>query len=148
LQRHAKLDSRRTIRTTGRKAAYVEDLPNRRLRWPDELCPRLRKWLTRVQRVQAHMRTTLAIYAKNSNIGGAAGNNNYLRRVATGDRTILHDVLALAIDEYGEIFHEVQAFMDSAEPTTARPGTREKVDVMERRANEGYSIFIADDAKL
>jgi hypothetical protein len=94
------------------------------------------------------MRTTLAIYAKNANIGGAAGNDNYMRRVATGDRTILHDVLALAIDEYGEIFHEVQAFMDSAEPTTARPGTREKVDVMERRANEGYSIFIADDAKL
>jgi hypothetical protein len=94
------------------------------------------------------MRTTLAIYAKNANIGGAAGNDNYMRRVATGDRTILHDVLALAIDEYGEIFHEVQAFMDSAEPTTARPGSREKVNVMERRANEGYSIFIDADAKL
>ena len=129
----------------GTKVTAVE---NRRLRWPDELCPKLRKWLTRVQRVQAHLRTTLAIYTTAKNIGGHALNDNYDRRVAQGDRTILHDALALAIDEYTEVFGEVQALMDSAPPTTARPGTREKVDVMEQRAQDGFSIFIDADAKL
>ena len=130
----------------GTKVNAVET--NRRLRWPDELCPKLRKWLTRVQRVQAHLRTTLAIYTTAKNIGGHEKNDNYDRRVAQGDRTILHDALALAIDEYTEVFGEVQALMDSAPPTAARPGTREKVDVMEARAQDGFSIFIEADAKL
>lgn len=98
--------------------------------------------------MQAHLRTTLAIYTTAKNIGGHEKNNNYDRRVAQGDRTILHDALALAIDEYSELFGEVQAIMDSAPPTLAKPGTREKVDVMERRAQDGYSIFIEADAKL
>lgn len=104
--------------------------------------------MTRVQRVQAHLRTTLAIYTTAKDIGGHAKNDNYERRVLQGDRTILHDALALAIDEYAEVFGEVQALMDSAPPTLARPGTREKVDVMEQRAQDGYSIFIEADAKL
>lgn len=126
----------------------VDDAPARRLRWPDDLCPKLRVWLTRVQRVQAHLRTTLAIYTTATDVGGCSrGNKNYKRRVEKHDRTILHDALALAIDEYTEVFEQVQAAMDAAPPTTARPGTKEKVAVMESRAKAGFSIFIDADAQ-
>lgn len=121
---------------------------DRRLRWPDDLCPRLRKWLTRVQRVQAHLRTTLAIYTTATDVGGCSrGNRNYKRRVEKHDRTILHDALALAIDEYMDVFKQVQSEMDAATPTKAMPGTSAKVSVMERRAREGFSIFIDADAR-
>ncbi len=124
------------------------EAPSRRLRWPDDLCPKLRVWLTRVQRVQAHLRTTLAIYTTATDVGGCSrGNRNYKRRVEKHDRTILHDALALAIDEYTDVFAQVQAAMDSAPPTTSLPGSKGKVDAMERRAREGYSIFIDADAK-
>ena len=120
----------------------------KRLRWPDDLDPQLRKWLTRVQRVHAHLRTTLAIYTTAIEVGGCSlGNDNYQRRVKRQDRTILHDALTLAMDEYGEVLEQVQAVMDSATPTMAMPGTRDKVDVMEARAREGFSIFIESDAK-
>ena len=120
----------------------------RRLRWPDDLDPRLRKWLTRVMRVHAHLRTTLAIYTTATDVGGCSlGNDHYKRRAARADRTILHDALALALDEYTDVLREIQDAMDAAPPTTAVPGTKAKVDVMESRAREGHSIFIEADAK-
>jgi hypothetical protein len=120
-----------------------------RIRWPDDLDPKLRGWLTRIARVGAHMKAQLAIYGKGRNVGGDSliGNTAYNERAATRDRTILHDALALAIDEYGDVLRELQAVMDSAAPTDARPGSRRKVDVMEARANAGYSIVIDDDVK-
>lgn len=120
----------------------------RRLRWPDDLNPQLRKWLTRVQRVQAHLRSTLAIYAVKRNVGGCSlGNRAYNQRAANNDRTILYDALTLALDEFAEVRGEVQALMDGAEPTKALPGSRDKVDLMVRRAADGRSIFIDGDAR-
>lgn len=120
----------------------------KRLRWPDDLDPQLRKWLTRVMRVHAHLRTTLAIYTTAMDVGGCSlGNDHYKRRVARQDRTILHDALTLALDEYSEVLEQVQAVMDAAPPTKTLPGTKAKVDVMEERAKAGYSIFIEADAR-
>lgn len=118
-----------------------------RVRWPAELDPKLRKWLTRVQRVQAHLRSTLLIYSNRRNVGGDSliGNHAYNQRAASYDRTILHDALLLACDEFAEVVREVQTVMDSPKPTAAVPGTREKVDVMESRARAGFSIFIDKD---
>lgn len=123
-------------------------VPDRRLRWPDDLDPKLRKWLTRVQRVQAHLRSTLAIYAVKRNVGGCSlFNTAYNQRAAANDRTILYDALTLAMDEFGEVREEVQTIMDSAKPTKALPGTSGKVAEMEKRALDGRSIFIEGDAK-
>lgn len=122
-------------------------MPDRRLRWPDDLDPKLRKWLTRVQRVQAHLRSTLAIYSKKRDVGGCSlFNQAYKARAAKADRTILYDALTLAMDEFAEVRDEVQAIMDAATPTQAKPGTRDKVAEMERRALDGRSIFIDGDA--
>ncbi len=120
-----------------------------RVRWPDDLDPKLRKWLTRVQRVQAHLRSTLLIYSARREVGGDSliGNHAYNQRAANYDRTILHDALLLARDEFDQVVREVQAVMDSPKPTAALPGSREKVDVMEARARAGFSIFIDADKK-
>jgi hypothetical protein len=120
-----------------------------RVRWPDELDPKLRKWLTRVQCVQAHLRSTLLIYSTKRSVGGDSvkGNTDYARRAAEADRTILYDALTVAIDEFREVREAIQKVMDSARPTTALPGSRAKVEAMEARARYGFSIFIDGDAK-
>lgn len=119
-----------------------------RARWPADLNPQLRKWLTRVQRVQAHLRSTLLIYSTKRNVGGDSliGNHAYADRAAQNDRTILYDALTLAIDEFAEVRDAVQAVMDAAPPTAAPPGSPEKVAVMEARAKAGLSIFVERDA--
>lgn len=119
-----------------------------RVRWPNDLDPKLRKWLTRVQRAIAHMRSTLLIYSDRRNVGGDSliGNANYNERAASADRTILYDAITVAMDELAEVREQVQKVMDSTPPTTAIPGSPEKVMVMERRARGGYSIFVDGDA--
>lgn len=98
--------------------------------------------------MHAHLRTTLAIYTTAIDVGGCSlGNDHYKRRVKRQDRTILHDALTLAMDEYGEVLEQVRTAMDSAPPTTALPGTKDKVATMEARARSGFSIFIDADAK-
>jgi hypothetical protein len=124
--------------------------PDKRIRWPDELDPKLRTWLTRVARVGAHMKAQTAIYGRGRNVGGDSltANDNYNQRAEQRDRTILHDALVVAIDEYTDVLRELQAMMDSATPTKALPGTMGKVEVMEARARAGFSIFIDDDARI
>lgn len=98
--------------------------------------------------MQAHLRSTLAIYATKRDVGGCSlFNEAYKTRAAKADRTILYDALTLALDEFGEVRDEVQAIMDAAKPTTALPGSRAKVAEMERRALDGRSIFIEGDAE-
>lgn len=72
--------------------------------------------------------------------------NLHVQRAASGDPTLLHDSLGVAIDELTEIRREVIAVMDAAEPTRAKPGSYAKVEEMRRRAESGQSIFIDDDA--
>jgi hypothetical protein len=121
----------------------------RRIRWPDDLDPKLRGWLTRVARVGAHLKSQLTIFGRGRDVGGDSliGNHAYNERAANRDRTILHDALVMAVDECGDVLREIQAVMDGAAPTAARPGSREKVDVMEARSRAGLSIFVDTDAK-
>lgn len=123
--------------------------PVGRIRWPDDLDPQLRKWLTRVAAGCAHIKAQLAIYGSGRNVGGDSmtGNLNYSQRATQRDRTILHDALIVVIDEYSAVLRELQAKMDSAARTAAQPGTAEKVAIMEARARAGYSIFIDADAR-
>lgn len=120
-----------------------------RVRWPDDLDPKLRQWLTRVQRAIAHLRSTLLIYSAKRNVGGDSliGNTAYQDRAASADRTLLYDALTLAMDEFIEVREQVQKIMDSTPPTDAEPGTAAKVSVMERRARAGFSIFVDNDAR-
>lgn len=119
-----------------------------RVRWPDDLDPKLRQWLTRVQRSIAHLRSTLLIYSERRDVGGDSliGNDHYKQRAATADRTILYDAITVAMDELTDVREQVQVVMDSTPPTQATPGSPEKVAAMERRAQAGFSIFVDGDA--
>lgn len=75
-----------------------------------------------------------------------ANNTSYHARAAAGDPTLLHDAICVTIDELVEIRDEIQAHMDSAEPTTAAPGTKDKVEELRRRYERGDSLFIDGDA--
>jgi hypothetical protein len=120
-----------------------------RVRWPDELDPKLRKWLTRAQRALAHLRSTILIYSDRRNVGGDSliGNTAYRERAAAADRTLLYDALTVALEVFSEVREEIQVVMDSVPPTDAQPGSPDKVAVMEQRARAGYSIFVDNDAR-
>lgn len=123
--------------------------PVGRIRWPDDLDPQLRKWLTRVAAANAHIKSQLTIYGRGRNVGGdtLTGNTNYTLRASQRDRTLLHDALVVVIDQYSAVLRELQAKMDSAARTDAQPGTAAKVAIMESRARAGYSIFLDADAR-
>lgn len=106
--------------------------------------PKLRRLATRAARLQAHIRTTLMMYAKPLDQNQSAA---YQERALRQDRTMLFDAMCLVADESTAIRDELLAIMDSAKPTTATPGTRAKVDVMEARAQAGYSIFVEGDSR-
>lgn len=127
----------------------MDEPREKRVRWPDNLDPKLRVWLTRTARVVAHLRAQMAIFGTGRDVGGDSliGNRAYAEKAAARDRTILHDALCFAVDECRDLLEEIQRVMDSAPPTTARPGSREKVDVMEQRARDGFSIFQEADPR-
>jgi hypothetical protein len=70
----------------------------------------------------------------------------YAARAARGDRTLLADCCGYVVDELDELRREIMAEMDAAPPCPHPPGSRAKVDEMERRAHGGYSLFIPGDA--
>lgn len=76
-----------------------------------------------------------------------ANNSIYHARASAGDPSILHDAITVTIDELVEIRDEIQQHMDAApEPTAARPGTKEKVAELRRRAERGESLWAKGDA--
>ncbi len=113
-------------------------------RWPDGMCPKLRRLATRAARLQAHIRTTLTMYAKPLDLNQSTA---YQERALRQDRTMLFDCMCLVADESQAIRGELLALMDSATPTTAMPGSKDKVATMEARAKAGYSIFIDGDSR-
>jgi hypothetical protein len=122
---------------------------NRRTRLPSGLPTHVHGWLIRMTRVHAHICYTVRLFARPETAGGQSlEGETYSARAARGDRTLIHDACLLGRDELDAIVGEVQAAMDAAKPTVALPGTRAKVDEMERRAARGESIFIDADAKI
>jgi hypothetical protein len=76
-----------------------------------------------------------------------ANNTIYHARAAAGDPSILHDAITVTIDELVEIRDEIQQHMDAAAaPTSAAPGTTDKVEELRRRAERGESLFVDGDA--
>lgn len=123
---------------------------NRRCRLDQQLPAELRSCLHRVSRVHAHLLATVRLYGSPSAAGGVSDGkfkNEYVARVRRGDRTILYDALTLARDELDSIRDEVQRAIDAANPVVARPGSREKIAELVRRATAGQTLFTENDGK-
>lgn len=118
---------------------------NRRTRMSKGIDAQLRGWLMRVTRCHAHLCTVVRIYGNPEKAGGASNHgNDYVRRAASGDRTILHDALIRTGHTLYEIADEVEESLD-LEPTSAQPGSPEKVEVMAERASHGMPLFRKTD---
>lgn len=125
-------------------AAATND--GRRTRLDQSLDPELKGWLHRVARTHASLCTTIRRYGDPRRAGGAAlVGDDYQERLERGDRSILADSVALAIDELVGVRDEILDRMDQAPPTSAKPGSLAKVEEMRRRAERGESLFIRGD---
>lgn len=123
---------------------------NRRTRISREVPADLRQWLHRVVRCHAHLLAVVRLYGNPSQAGGSSSvhGDTYAARAARGDRTLLYDALGITADEILDVRREIEVQMDAAEPTSAEPGSRAKVLVMEERAARGESIFLDRDRKM
>ena len=122
---------------------------NRRTRMSKAVDPQLRGWLMRVMRVHAHLCTVVRIYGNPEKAGGASNHgNDYVKRAASGDRTILHDALIRSGHTIYEIADEIEEAADLLTPTDALPGSAEKVEVLADRAAEGMPLFRRHDKRM
>jgi hypothetical protein len=122
---------------------------NRRTRLDKGLPAEMKEWLTRASRIHAHICYIVRLFGNPSKAGGTSNaGETFEARAARGDRTLLFDCLRFCGDEIELLRDEVQARMDAAPPTSAPPGSAEKVAVMLARAENGESIFIEGDAGI
>jgi hypothetical protein len=122
---------------------------HRRTRLEKGLPPELVGWLHRVVRIHAHLLLLVRRYGCPSKAGGGSlEGDEYAARAARGDRSLLFDCLTYCADEINQLRSEVAAAMDAAAPTSAPPGSPEKVEEMCQRYARGDSLFVQDDAAL
>jgi len=148
-QRGLRRDPARMVASGAKAAASIARRKvdsGRRTRIRASTCPRLAGWLRRGSRVHAHLCAIIRLYGDPSKAGGQSNQGEtYAARAARGDRTLLYDAIGLSIDELVEIRNEIQIDIDSAPPTQAAAGSRDKVEEMARRAERGESLFIQGD---
>lgn len=121
---------------------------NRRTRLRPGIGKQLAAHLHRVARVHAHLCAIVRLYGNPSQAGGQSlRGDTYAAQAARGDRTLLHVFITQAVDELTAVRNAIEIEMDSAPPTTAAPGTAEKIEVMAQRVERGESLFIKGDSK-
>lgn len=121
----------------------IESLGPRRSRLSPSLGGRLAKWLRRVVRVHAHLCNVVRLYSVARASGD--GTNEWRARAMAGDQTILCDAVILAVNELEAVRGEIETEMDSATPTSAPPGSAEKVEAMRARVMLFQSLFVSGD---
>lgn len=120
---------------------------NRRTRIEPTVDPEVKAWLRRIATSHAHLCYVVRLFGRPETAGGQSlEGETYAARAARGDRTLLYDAVGFVGDELAEIRREIAGKMESAPPTTAAPGSAEKVRVMCERAEKGFDLFIAGDA--
>lgn len=120
--------------------------PERRVRMAASTDPTIRKWLRRVASLHAHLRYIVRLFGSPEIAGGQSlDGETYAERAARGDRTLLYDALGYVDDQVVELRAEIARKMASAPPTTAAPGSADKVCVMFERAEAGFDLFIDGD---
>ena len=123
---------------------HSEAKQNRRTRFQDHLSPKMRKWLTATARVHARLCAIVRLY----NAPQRAGEGILTVRLTREDKTLLFDALNAAAFEIDLIREQVSAEMGKAAPTSAPPGSHEKVTAMAARFDAGQWLFIDGDAKI
>lgn len=116
---------------------------NRRCRFQSHLSPKMRKWLTATARVHARLCAIVRLF----NAPQRAGQGTFSVRLTREDKSLLFDALNAAAFQIDAIRQQVSAEMDKALPTSALPGSAEKVSAMAARFDRGEWLFHDGDAK-
>lgn len=116
---------------------------NRRCRFQSHLSPTMRKWLTATARVHARLCAIVRLF----NAPQRAGQGTFSVRLTREDKSLLFDALNAAAFQIDAIRQQVSAEMDKASPTSALPGSAEKVSAMAARFDRGEWLFHDGDAK-
>ena len=117
---------------------------NRRTRFKSHLSPKMRKWLTATARVHARLCAAVRLF----NAPQRAGEGILSDRLTREDKTLLFDALNAAAFEIDLIREQVSAEMAKALPTSAPPGSHEKVSEIAARFDRGEWLFHDGDAKI
>lgn len=121
---------------------------NRRTRFDRSVDPEIKEWLRRIVMSHAHLCYIVRLFGKPETAGGQSlEGETYAARAARGDRTLLYDAVGFVGDELADIREQITRKMGSAPPTNSPPGTAGKVQAMVERADQGFDLFIAGDAK-
>jgi hypothetical protein len=122
---------------------------NRRTRFQPNLSPKMRKWLTATSRVHARLCSIVRLFNAPHRADGESNLcGQYVERLAREDKTLLFDALNAAAVEIDAIREDVSADMGKASPTSAPPGSHEKVAEMAARFDRGEWLFIDGDARI
>jgi hypothetical protein len=114
-----------------------------------ELHPQIRAWLRRVAMLHAHLQWLVRLFRRPETAGGQSlQGEDFAARAAAGDRSLIFDALTFLGDQIADLRQEIANEMANTPPTTAIPGSAEKVAVMFARAEAGYDLFIDGDAKV
>lgn len=82
------------------------------------------------------------LYAMPESAGGdSLAGPTYEARVVAGDRTILDEFLATAIEELVAIRGEIEADLQTTRPVQWAPGTTGRIEAMAWRVSAGLSPF-------
>lgn len=105
------------------------------------------EWLRRVVHVHAQLCHSVNVYGRPDKAGGG-GADEYAAKAAAGDRTILDDTLARAIEELTAIREEIGREMARVSPSHALPGSLEKIAQLALRAAAGMALHHPDDVRV
>lgn len=78
--------------------------------------------------------------------GSSKRTDSFQVRAAAGDYTLLHDCISRCIVDLEALAGRLEREIDP-EPTTAIPGSEEKIEVLRERFASGKRIFHDDDER-
>ena len=109
--------------------------------------PRIAAWIRRARKEQARLTHTLNVYANPEQAGGRSlAGNHYVEAAMSGDPRILLDTLVEIICQLQGIGREIEVVVEPT-PTTALPGTLEKVEEMRRRQERFQALHSEKDQR-
>jgi hypothetical protein len=115
-----------------------------RRRLNGEIPRRLRDWLLRVQRATTVITTVIRLH-KDPDRGGEG---ELVERAKSHDHTLIYDALTHSMQTFSAVHGEIDNWMDGVPPTSAKPGTAAKVEVLGQRAATRRSLFVEDDERI
>lgn len=118
-------------------------LPKGKNRMRNDMPPQLRKWLTRMSRMAAHITWCVRLICHPEQ----GGQGELVERARAGDRTLVLDT-ARSIEYMAcQLADDVEEKM-KAKATAAAPGSPDKVSVLAKRCRQRQNLFTDGDASL